>query len=202
MKYKIIYINFILFIIILLSCSYPKKFTQGGYYMENKESFNNLHRQYRGIYSKHPLSLSVNSISSNHASLEIITDSMHYIYNFNLSEKDLSDTLARYGFDIHSVQNLIQEMRNLNSIWITQLNYYENQKKKQLVFISVRHKKLESLFKKNKYFTLAFFEEAQPYDQRGRLRDKGDRNTLRRINGVIFYRVNDKLFFSLSRQFR
>jgi len=201
MKFNINHILLLFLAGIQLSCSYSKKFTTG-YYEENRKDFQSVYQQYKGIFAKKPFAFHMKGNTFNQASLEIITDTMEYIYNFDLNEKKIIDTLVKYRFDTLTVQQLIKDMQSLNCTWITKLDYFENRQKKYLVFISVRHKKLESLFKPTKYFTLAFFEEPQPSDTEGRLQDRKNKKNLRKINGANFYRINDKLFYSLSRNFR
>jgi hypothetical protein len=164
--------------------------------------FQSVYEQYTKIFANQPFSLHTKGKNFNQASLEIISDTMNFIYDFELNEKRLNDTLLKYRFDTLAMQNLINDMQKLNCTWITKLDYFENRQKKFLVFASIRHKELESLFNKNKYFTLAFFEEPQPSDMEGRLQDRRNRRNLRKINGANFFRINDKLFYSLSRNFR
>lgn len=186
---------------VLLSCSHSKKFTTG-YYEENKPLFQSVYEQYKTIFAKTPFAFHIKGKTSRDASLEILTDTLNYIYEFDLNEKKLNDTLYKYRFDTSAVQKLISDMQRLNCTWITKLDYFENRVKKYMVFVSIRHKELESLFKDTKYFTLAFFDEPQPSDTEGRLQDRRNRRNLRKINGANFYRINDRIFYSLSRNFR
>jgi hypothetical protein len=201
MKLKEYHIIIIFSAGMLFSCSTSRKFTTN-YYDENKTLFQSVYDQYKKIFAKQPFSLHTKGKTFNQASLEIITDTMNFIYDFDPREKKLTDTLLKYRFDTVAVQTLISDMQKLNCTWITKLDYFENRQLKYLVFISIRHKELESLFKKNKYFTLAFFDVPQPSDTEGRLQDRRNRRNLRKINGANFYRINDKVFYSLSRNFR
>lgn len=185
----------------LCSCSASKKFTLS-HYDENKNSFQSVYSQYKELYSKRPFSMHTQGKEFDHASLEILSDTMNYIYDFDLRENKINDTLKKYRFDSIAIRQFIHDMQTLNCTWVTKLDYFENRQKKYMVFLSIRHRKLESLFKKNKYFTLAFFDEAQPSDNEGRLQDRRNRRNLRKINGANFYRINDRIFYSVSRTFR
>ena len=135
-------------------------------------------------------------------SIEIHTDSIKYIYNFKLDEPFLQDTLRKYDFDIKAMNHLISDMQKTHCTWINNLDYYERREKKDLVFLSVRDKKLDAFLSSEKYFTLVFFEQKQPVDEKGRLLDNDDRKKKRRINGEIFRRINDKVFYAVTGHFR
>ena len=201
MKNLFYYITFVLFSSLVLSCSHSKKFTKS-YYQENENGFQSLYWLYKNIYAKNPFALQIIDKSSKHISLEITTDSIRYIDVFDIGEKKLDDTLQKYHFDIKAMKELMNDMQKLRCTWITSLDYYENREKKYLVFISVRHKDLETFLKKTKYFTLAFFEQSQPSDIKGRLKDKSDDKHLRKINGAVFRRINDKVFYAFTLHFR
>ena len=100
------------------------------------------------------------------------------------------------------MSELINDMQKAHCTWITNLDYYEKRQKKFLVFISVRDKKLDAFLRSEKYFTLAFFDQPQPSDVKGRLLDKEDLENPRKINGSVFWKINDSVFYALSGQFR
>jgi hypothetical protein len=154
-------------------------------------------------FNKHRnFSLAFKDKSFKRIGLEIITDSIKYVYNFETGEARLSDTLRKYQFDVQGVTSLIDDMKQVHCTWITNLDYYENRQRKYLVFVSIRHRKLKSFLRSEKYFTLAYFDRAQLYDQRGRLLDRQDRSMLHRINGGLFWKIDDKVCYSLSATFR
>ena len=97
---------------------------------------------------------------------------------------------------------LIIDMQKTQCTWITNLDYYEKRQKKFLVFISVRDKKLTAFLKPEKYFTLAFFDQPQPYDEKERLLDNEDLTKNRLINGAVFRKVNDNVSYALTGKYR
>ena len=134
--------------------------------------------------------------------MEIHTDSIKYIYGFRMDEPFLLDTLYKYQFDVKAMNELIDDMQKAHCTWITNLDYYEQRQKKYLVFISVRDKELDAFLRPEKYFTLVFFDQPQPFDDKGRLLDNEDLKKMRKINGSIFRRINDRVYYALSGQFR
>jgi hypothetical protein len=198
---RIIYISALLFAWVLTSCSPSKKFTRG-YYSINEAKMQSILQRYKKIYDGRPFSLEFKNEAQSRISIEIHTDSIKYIYNFKLDEPFLQDTLRKYNFDARAMNQLISDMQKTHCTWINNLDYYERREKKYLVFLSVRDKKLDAFLSSEKYFTLVFFEQKQPVDEKGRLLDNDDRKKMRRINGEIFRRINDKVFYAVTGHFR
>jgi hypothetical protein len=134
--------------------------------------------------------------------LEIITDSVRYIYDFDLADPAMIDTMQKYHFDIPFMKSLIDDMRKTHCTWLTNLDYFEDLRAQHLVFLSVRHYRLESLFKKDKYFTLAFFENPQPFDEKGRLLNRVNKKELRKINGAVLFKMTERVAYAMSSDFR
>lgn len=201
MKHLIYHITSLFLLCTILSCSYSKKFTQN-YYQENARTLQSIRQRFKDLYDKHPFSLELKDKKLRRIGIEIQTDSIKYIYSFRTDEPFLIDTLYKYNFDVKRMSELIDDMQKAHCTWITNLDYYENRQKKFLVFISVRDKKLDAFLRSEKYFTLVFFDQPQPFDEKGRLLDNEDLEKIRKINGSIFRRINDKVYYALSGQFR
>lgn len=188
-------------LLLMLSCNHSRKFTQN-YYSENEKTILAIHERFMRMYDEHPFSLELKDRYLNRIGLEIITDSIKYIYAFNINEPFLTDTLRKYGFDIAGMGDLIIDMQRAHCTWITNLDYYENRRKKELLFLSVRHRALESFLKPEKYFTMALFNEPQPLDDKKRLLDKEGVSQLRKINGKVYRSINGKTFYALADSYR
>ena len=185
----------------VLSCSFSKKFTKN-YYRDNEATLESIRMRYKALFDKSPFSLELKDKQLNRIGLEIHTDSVRYIYTFRTDEPYLLDTLYKYNYDVKAISELIDDMQRAHCTWITHLDYYEKRRRKFLVFLSVRDKKLNAFLRPEKYFTLAFFDEPQVYDEKGRLMDNEFPEQERKINGSVFRRINDKVFFALSTKFR
>ncbi|MET0635405.1 MAG: hypothetical protein ABWZ25_05230 [Chitinophagaceae bacterium] len=187
--------------LLLISCNHSRKFTQN-YYKENQSTIQSIRNRFNAIYDQQPFSLELKDKYLQRIGLEIITDSIKYIYAFNVNESNLVDTLRKYRFDIESMGKLIVDMQRAHCTWITNLDYYENREKKELLFLSVRHKALEVFLKPEKYFTLALFNQPQPVDEKKRLLDKESVNQLRKINGKVYRSINPEIFYAVTDSYR
>lgn len=189
------------FLCLLLSCSYTKNFTQN-YYRENEITLLSIRDRFKKLYDKNPFALEIINKKINRIGMEIHTDSIKYIYSFRMDEPFLLDTLHKYKFDVNAMSALIKDMQKAHCTWITNLDYYEKLQKKYLVFISVRDKKLNAFLRSERYFTLAFFDQSQPYDEKGKLLDKEDLKRIRLINDGVFRKINDKVSYALTGKYR
>ena len=184
-----------------VSCSPSNHFT-ARYYEENKEALTSIRDLYKTCYAAKPFSVEFKDKNFRYISFEILNDTMRYIYNFDLEEPFLADTLDKYKYDTKDIVCLIDDMRRIRCTWISKLDYYENREKKNLVFISVRHNKLKSFTKGEKYYALAFFNERQYFDEKGRLTDKSEKKRMREINGQVFRKITDQICYAITGNFR
>ena len=201
MKCTIYYIMLLAWLFGSSSCSHSKKFTQN-YYSENEVTLQSIRTRFKQLYDKNPFALELHDKKLTRIGIEIHTDSIRYIYDFNTSEPYWLDTLHKYQFDVNQMNELLSDMQKANCTWITNLDYYEKGEKKFLVFISVRDQNLSGFLKPEKYFTLAFFDQPQPYDERGRLLDSEDLKKNRLINGEVFRKINSTVSYALTGKFR
>lgn len=186
---------------IITSCSYPKNFTQN-FYQHNESRLLSLKDQFRQLYDDKPFSLLFEDKNFSEISLEIITDTIKYIYHFNYKDAALQDTLHKYRFNTPKMMSFIQDLKNIQCTWVTNLDYYEDKQKKYLVLMAVRNKALNSTFKGESYCLLTFFNSPQPFDAKGRFLDKSERKHNRRINGSVLHRVNNQVGYSIARHYR
>lgn len=185
----------------LISCSAPKRFATD-YYTQNEKTLVRMEESFRALYSVKPFSIEFSDKTYNYISMEFITDSLKYVYEFYLDEPMLKDSLQKFGYNSEKIAALIEDMRSINCTWINNMDYYSEGTKKSMVFMSVRPKALDLPFSSKKYYILTFYSQPQYYDSNGDLLDNRKLRRLRRVHGEIFRRINDKVCYSLSERFR
>lgn len=186
---------------LLGSCATRKTFSTN-YYHENEDTLVQIEQAYRALYNIKPFSVEFTDRSFNNITLEIKTDSIKYIYAFNLNEPRLQDTLSKYQIPRGSLMNMIDKMRAIKCIWINMMDYYTNGQKNTLVFMSIRNVAVHLPFTSEKYYILTFYSQPQYYDSEGQLLVGRNLRRLRRINGEIFKRITDKVCYTISGTFR
>lgn len=199
MSNKII-IPLLVFIILLSSCVSSKKISN--YYFQNQQILDAIQSRYKEQYNKRAFSIEFTDKTFKHVSIEMFTDTIKYIYEFDVSENRMNDTLLKYKLPVTEIKDLIAKMQQVKCTWINNLDYYIAEKKERMVFLSFRPKLLNVPFANKKYYILTYFTQPQYYNSEGVLLDRRHRRKLRKINNDIFKRVTDKVAYTISDRYR
>lgn len=198
MKTRLSYLLF--FVAALYSCS--PKLISTKYYEQHKKVLDRIEGSYDSLYQEKPFTVAFTDKDFETISLEIITDSLKYIYEFGLHEKRIKDSLSKYGLNVAATMELIREMRSIRCTWVNNFDTYVDGKKKSLIFMSIKPAGLNSFFSSKRYYILTYFPQPQYYDNAGRLLDNRKQRQLQRLNGEIFRRINDKVSYTISSNYR
>jgi hypothetical protein len=193
----------IIAILIVPACTisriYPEK-----YYSEHKDMLHQTQTMYKNAVNKKAFALGFTSLDFLSISIELKTDTVRYIYDFSVDDIRMNDTLQKLGYDTGSIQNIIANMKMLKMTWINTLDYYVDGKQKSLSFLSIPVKQFTIFppLQKRKYYVYTFYDEAQSYDDVGKLLDKKNSRRLRKVDGQHFLRINDRVSYTISGKFR
>lgn len=185
---------------LLFSCS-PKNISTK-YYYQNEKVLDRIEESYKSLYPLGPFNIGFTDRDFKTLSLEIITDTLSYIYEFNIDETRLVDTLKAYNLNAAKINTLIKQMHDIRCTWISYSDYYVDEKKETMILMSIKPVALKSLFAYSKYYVLTYFPQPQYFDSEGRLLDKRKLRRLRKINGEVFKRINNKVCYSITGHFR
>jgi hypothetical protein len=197
-------LNGITLLFVLLSGCTVSKLYPEKYYTENKVKLHQTEEMYRTATHEKFFAAGFTSLDFSSVSIELKTDTVRYIFDFTLGDKNMSDTLHKFGYDTAVIQRIISNMRSVKSTWINKLDYYVDGKEKTLSFLSIPVKQVSlfPLFQKRKYYVYTFYDQPQAYDSQGRLLDKKQSRRLRKVNGQHFLRINDRVSYTISGKFR
>jgi len=184
----------------IFSCS-PKNISTK-YYYQNEKVLDKIEETYKQLTQRAPFTIGFTDRSFTTVSVEIITDTLSYIYEFAVDDPRLVDTLEKYHPSPAKVFELIKQMQSIRCTWIRNLDYYVDEKKNSLIFMSIKPVSLKAPLSYHKYYVLTYFQQPQYFDSEGRLLDKRKLRRLRKINGEIFHRINDKVCYTISGNFR
>lgn len=199
---RLIILLFVIAAAIFSSCSSPRKIA-AGYYLKNEKMLNEIEASYKSLYQQQPFALQFTNKAFDAVSIDILTDSIKYVYVFGLNEKNrMSDTLRKYGISINGVATLANQMKEIKCNWINNLDYYVDAARHYMIFMSIRELRWQPPFIPPKYYIITYFSTPQYFDEAGRLLDKRKTRRLRKIKGDIFYRINDKVCYTVSASFR
>ncbi len=185
---------------IFISCS-PKNISSK-YYYENEKVLDRIESNYKTLYPKGPFTVGFTDREFKTVSLEIIKDTLSYIYEFNIDEPRLADTLRKYKLNADKITGLIKEMNSIRCTWINQADFYVDEKKQSLIYMSIKPVSSNRPLTSAKYYVLTYFEQPQYYDKEGNLLDKRKVRRVRKINGDTFKRINSKVAYTISTTFR
>ena len=185
---------------LLFSCS-PKNISTK-YYYENEKVLDSIEESYKSLYYKGPFNLGFTDRNFKTISLEIITDTLSYIYEFGIDDARIIDTLTAYHLNAAKTNTLIKQMHDIRCTWINYSDYYVDEKKQTMILMSIKPVALKPLFSYAKYYVLSYFPQPQYFDSEGRLLDKRKLRRLRKINGEVFKRINSKVCYSIAGHFR
>ena len=187
------------FVSCTVSKTYPKE-----YYDQHRATLHEMEAQYDKITKQKLIAVAFYDLDFNDLSIEMKTDTVRHIYDFKYGEKRINDSLLKFGYDTTITLQLIKNMRSIGCTWINTLDYYTDGKKKLLLFMSapVKQFSLVPLLQKRKYYLFHFYEQSQYYDDEGRLLEKRKLRQLRKVNSEVFWRISDKVCYTISGKFR
>ncbi|MEO6542402.1 MAG: hypothetical protein ABIN74_15475 [Ferruginibacter sp.] len=194
------FISFIAVVGSVFSCS-PKNISTN-YYYQNENVLDNIEESYKKLSKHHPFTVGFTARDFQTITLELFTDTLSYVYEFAVNEPRLADTLAKFHLDAPKVIGLIRQMQSIRCTWIKNFYYYVDEKKDSMIFMSIKAVALKRPFAYAKFYVLSYFPQPQYFDNEGRLLDKRRLRTLRKINGEIFRRINSKVCYTISGNFR
>jgi len=189
----------LLFMLLLTSCT---TMNIKGYYHRHKDILDNMENTFRGAYQLKPFSIEFTDRSFNRVSLELITDTLTYIYEYQVGEPRLQDTLKKFGYDTTAINYLIRTMQGMECTWIDNLDYYTDTAKHSLIYISLWPRRFNFAFVNKKYYILTYFQRPQYFDSEGRLLVGRRLRHIRKINGDVYHRINDRICYTISDRFR
>ena len=192
----------ILIICSLLSASCSTKIVSTNIYQEQKENLNKIESRYEKLNPTNHFSLAYTDKKFNIISLEMISDTLTRIYEFNINERRLADTLIKYNYDTAGIYFLIRKMRDSKVTWINSFDYYVNDQPQQLIILSIKPVTIRYIFSPPKYVALAYFRTNQSFDEKGRLLDNRRTKQVRKIKDQVFYRITDRICYTITDKYR
>ena len=172
------------------------------YYARNHTILDSIEASYRQQYRQSHFSVEFTDRPFKNVSLELYTDTIKYVYEFGIDEERMNDSLQKYHLSPTGVRQLITRMRSIHCTWINNLDYYVDEKKNFLIYLSIRPRLITFPLSQKKYFILTYYSQPQYYDSEGRLLDKRKRRRLRKINGDVYRRITDRVAYTISGNFR
>jgi len=193
---------FILITYSLLTVSCSTKIISNNYYQEQKGTVDSIEGRYEKLNAIKPFALAFTDKDLEIVSIELISDTITRIYEFNTDEQRLADTLLKYNYDTSGIYYLIRKMQQTKVTWINNVDYYVNDQPQQLIYLSIKPVTIRYLFSPPKYIALGYFRTPQSFDEKGRLLDNRRTKRIRKIKGQVFYRITDRICYTITDKYR
>jgi hypothetical protein len=194
-------VRLFLLVVVMSSCSVSRQFPIN-YYNQHEEEIVAIEAIYSHIAQPKLLSIGFTDAEFRHVLIEMKTDSIRYVYEFNFNDPSLFDSLHKYGYDTIATGYLLRYMKKIQCTWVNKLDYYVADQKRLLTFMSIRNRQLRLPFTPEKYFILTFYNQPQYYDENGLLLDRRNLRRARKVNNELFHRINAKVCYTISAKFR
>lgn len=193
-------INVLLLSMVLVSCA--AKIVSRNYYQGHAAQLEIIEKDYKQLYKEKPFSLAFTSKDFTTVQVEIITDTITYIYDFDVDGRPILDTLQKYGLRQNRIYSLITKMKKIRCTWINSFDYYVNDKEQHLIFISIKPVLVRYPLSPPRYYIIAYFDRPQSFDKEGRLLDGMKVKRLRKLNGQVFKKINDRVCYTIAEKYR
>ncbi|HEY8970034.1 MAG TPA: hypothetical protein VIM64_13100 [Puia sp.] len=194
--------HILLWLLILFLASSCKTMNITNYYHRHQSILDSIELVYTQAYAHKPFSIEFTDRAFDRVSLELATDTLTYIYEFWVGEDRMQDTLRKYGFNPAPINILIVLMRSVDCTWANNLDYYTEERKHFLTYISLWPRAFNFPFVNKKYYILTYFQQPQYFDNEGNLLVGRKLRRIRKINAEVFRRINDRVCYTLSDRFR
>ena len=198
-------IRLLLFILtssLILHTSCDTKIVSTNYYQLHKGFLDSIENTYEKLNAIKPFAVAFTNKKQDIVLLELISDSLTRIYEFNVNEQRLADTLTKYKYDTARLSSLIRQMQHTKVTWINNFDYYVNDLPQQMIYLSIKPVTIRYPFSPPKYITLAYFRTAQSFDVKGRLVDGRRTKRIRKLNDQTFYKITDRICYTIAEKYR
>lgn len=203
MKNKLFAVSIVFLIIFNISCSntFSSRNSQQ-YYNEHKQVLEKIKQTYEVNYRRNAFSIIFQNKGLSDFAIELTTDSLTYIYRFQLHDERLTDTLKKFNINPDEITGMIDQMVSIHSLSVQTFNYYWKATKHSMVHISTDPKPLSIHIIPKKYFVFGFFPELQYFNSKGLLKGSADTDVLLFIGGLNYHKINDSTGYSSHNKFR
>jgi hypothetical protein len=187
-------------LLVLSSCS--TRIVSNNYYQQHKTTVDHIESRYEKLNAAKPFAIAFTDKKLNIISIEMISDTLTRIYEFNVNEKRLSDSLLKYSYDTSGINDLIRKMQQTKVTWVNSVDYYVNDQPQQLIYLSIKPITVRYLFSPPKYIALGYFRTPQSFDEKGQLLDGRRSRRVRKIKDQVFYKITDRICYTITEKYR
>ena len=173
------------------SCAMKAERKSASYYLKHKTEITEILNSYHILYNQQPFSCGFTDRSYKYFVMQIITDTVRYIYNTEMNKAALYKVLGQVHYDTTRLRSMANQMKAMKLLWMDKTSFWIHEKEEIVTFLSFKSVAVEAPFSENKYYILLFTDMRLDIPE---LRERLKRGDL--------VRVEDKVYFMIGNQFR
>jgi hypothetical protein len=192
MKQLILYALISMSAIFILGCTATSKRKSENYYYQNKDQITEILKLYERLYTHQPFSAGYSDKSYKYVTMEVITDTVRYVFNNKGDSKTkLFETIRKFDYDTAMLKELSERLKTIKALWLSKAIFNVNGKKEAVTFLSFKSVLVEKPFVENKYYILLFPPHAVNNPEAKAKIQKGD---------IVM--INDSVYFMIGSKFK
>jgi len=173
------------------SCAMKVERKSASYYLKHKQEITDILNNYHALYNKQPFSCGFTDRSYKYFVMQIMTDTVRYIYNTELNKATLYKAVKLVRYDTARLSLMMNQMKNIKLLWMDKTSFWVNEKEEIVTFLSFKSVAVEQPFTENKYYILLFTDQRLDIPELRERLKKGD-----------LARIEDKVYFMIGNQYR
>lgn len=183
------YIICCILVAFLASCASTSTRKTADYYRQNEQAIKEIRKLYDTLYRQQPFASGFTDKSCKYYVLQVMTDTLRYIFDTEHNERKLYETVLRFQYDTAMLRQLAMKMKTLKCLWLARAPVYSETKSDTVEYLSFKSVSVDKPFEENKYYVLIFLDhQIVSPEAEARVR-KGD---LVKIDELVYFTIGSK----------
>jgi hypothetical protein len=174
--------------VLLNACMKGANRKSANYYRENQSALDSLRILYDDLYQHQPFSAGFTDKSYQYFVMEVITDSLRYIYNTEKNRPQVVDIISKFQYDPKKIRRFGELMKQTKCLWLSKASFYANEKREVITYLSFKSAATDRPFVENKYYILIFIDH--PITSEG-IRQRIADGKLVKIDDLVYFMIGN-----------
>jgi hypothetical protein len=170
------------------ACTASSKRKSASYYKEHKTSLDSLRLLYDELYQHQAFSAGFTDKSYKFFVMEVVTDSVRYIYNTEKNQPQVVDLIKKFAFNEQKISRFGALMHQNECLWLSKASFYVQDRRETITYLSFKAAVENRPFVENKYYILLFMDHPiKTPDIERRIRD----GKLEKIDELVYFMIGN-----------
>ena len=105
------------------SCAMKAERKSASYYLKHKTEITEILNSYHILYNQQPFSCGFTDRSYKYFVMQIITDTVRYIYNTEMNKAALYKVLGQVHYDTTRLRSMANQMKAMKLLWMGKISF-------------------------------------------------------------------------------